>query len=498
MIAMLWKADFLPEVLDTMALEHLEPHGVFGFFEQLCAIPPGSGNTKAISDWCVDFARARGLEHYQDALNNVIIIAPASPGYETAEPVILQGHLDMVCATAPDCDKDMGREGLDLFVDGDWIGARGTTLGGDDGIAVAMALAILDDPSLPHPRLEAVLTVDEETGLYGAAGLDVSPLQSRTLINLDSEEEGVFTVACAGGARVTLRWTPETETLRLLPLTLEVSGLLGGHSGVEIDKGRGNANILMGRVLRALSRQCSLYLVEGHGGTADNVIPLGCVAKVAVMPEDADAVLAAVEEMDAAFRQEFAASDPGVSLRASLEAETELQVLRAEDSRKIVQALATVPNGVQEMSRSIPGQPETSCNLGVLRLDGAQAQLHFSVRSSVASRKAMIIDKLLCLGELTGAATQVAGDYPAWEYRAQSPLRERMVRVFQAQYGKAPLVLSIHAGLECGLLGEKLPGLDAVSMGPDMRDIHTAGERLSISSVQRIWQFLLEVLKESR
>ena len=481
-----------------MILEHLEPHGVFRFFEALCAIPHGSGNTKAISDWCVDFARARGLEHYQDALNNVIIIAPASPGYEAAAPVILQGHLDMVCAAAPDCDKDMARTGLDLFTDGDLIGARGTTLGGDDGIAVAMALAVLDDPTLPHPRLEVVFTVDEETGMFGAAALDVAPLRGRTLINLDSEEEGVFTVACAGGARVCLGWTPTRETRRLLPLRLALSGLQGGHSGMEIHKGRGNANILMGRLLRALSRHCSLYLAELDGGTADNVIPPACTALAAVAAEDADAVLAVAEAMDAAFQREFAASDPGLTLRASLGAETELQVLCAADSRRIVQLLTAVPNGVQEMSGSIPGQPETSCNLGILRVDGDGVALHVSVRSSVSSRKAMLIDKLLCLGELTGAEARVSGDYPAWEYRAESPLRERMQRIFQAQYGREPQVLSIHAGLECGLLSEKLPGLDAVSLGPDILDIHSPGERLSISSVQRVWRFLLEVLKQSR
>lgn len=481
-----------------MILEHLEPHGVFHFFEQLCAIPHGSGNTKAISDWCVRFAQERGLEHHQDELNNVIIIAPASPGYEAAPPILIQGHLDMVCAVAPDCDKDMTREGLDLFVEGDWIGARGTTLGGDDGIAVAMGLALLDDPALPHPRLELVFTVDEETGMFGAAGLDPSPLQSRTLINLDSEEEGVFTVACAGGARVNLGWAATPETRRLLPLRLELSGGLGGHSGMEIDKGRANANILMGRLLRALSRHCDLGLSQLSGGTADNVIPQRCTALVGVAPADAQAVLAVVDELDAAFRQEFALSDPGLCLRAALGTETELQLLPAAVGRQLIQALTAAPNGVQEMSRSIPGQPETSCNLGVARLEDGRAVLHFSVRSSVASRKAMLIQKLLCVGELTGADCQVSGDYPAWEYRADSPLRERMLRIFRAQYGREAQVVSIHAGLECGLLGEKLPGLDAVSLGPDMRDIHTAGERLSISSVQRVWRFLLEVLKQSK
>ena len=481
-----------------MVLDKLEPRSVFRFFEDLAAIPHGSGNTRAVSDYCVRFAEQRGLEHYRDELNDVIIIAPATPGYESAPPLLIQGHLDMVCATAADCGKDMTKEGLELFVDGDFVGARGTTLGGDDGIAVAMALAILDDPAIPRPRLEAVFTVDEETGMFGANALDVSHLTGRTMLNLDSEEEGVFTVSCAGGARVRLRWNVTREKVTALPLHLSVDGLTGGHSGVEIDKGRANANILMGRLLRELSKRCELRLRSMQGGMADNVIPFACEAEVSVAPEDADAVFTLVETLNGQFAKEFAFGDPNIRLSASLGALTELEVLTAADTRAILNALTLLPNGIQAMSHDIPGLPETSLNLGVVSLADDAAKLTFSVRSSVSSRKQKIIDKLSCVAEVCGAEFEVSGQYPAWEYRAESPLRERMVRVYREQYGKDPAVVAIHAGLECGILSEKLPGLDCVSFGPDLLDIHTAAERMRISSVQRVWKFLLEVLKQSK
>ena len=480
-----------------MILDHLQPQSVFHFFEELCAIPHGSGNTKAVSDYCVRFAEARGLEHYQDSLNNVLIIAPAAPGYEAAPPVIVQGHLDMVCATAPDCGKDMAREGLDLFVEGELIGARGTTLGGDDGAAVAMILALLDDPALPRPRLEAVLTVDEETGMFGAQGLDPAPLRGRTMLNLDSEEEGVFTVACAGGARVYLRWTPVRESVMALPLRLAVEGLRGGHSGVEIDKGRGNANQLMGRLLRAVDAAAPLRLIALDGGTADNAIPCACTAEIAVASEDAEAALAAADALCAALRAELALTDPGVRVGVAPGQPGELRALTAADTGRILDALTLAPNGIQAMSFALPGLPETSLNLGVLSMDDAGAVMTFSVRSSVASRKLELIEKLRRVAAVTGAAMELSGDYPAWEYRADSPLRERMVRIYTEMYGKAPQVVAIHAGLECGLLAEKLPGLDCVSIGPEMLDIHTPSERMSIPSMARTWDFVKEILRQS-
>ena len=476
-------------------LEHLEPGRVFHFFEQMSAIPRGSGNTKAVSDWLAEFARERGLRYQQDALNNIIIFKDASAGYEGAEPVILQGHMDMVCEKAPDCGKDMTREGLDLAIDGDFVYAKGTTLGGDDGIAVAMALAVLDDESLPHPPIEVVITVDEETGMDGAMGIDVSGLKGRRMLNIDSEDEGVFTVSCAGG----------NTSACLLPLTrapfdgagvtVAVGGLTGGHSGAEIHKGRANANVLMGRILRAAARRTELRLLRVDGGLKDNAIPVACTARV--VAADPQAVLDAVREMEAALHNEYRVTDPALWIRAEASAAAE-EPMDESSTRRVLCMLACLPNGVQAMSAEIHGLVQTSLNLGILATEETSLRASFCVRSSVDSQREMLKDRLTCLMEELGGTVEFAGDYTGWQYREDSPLRDRMVEVFREQYGKEPKIEAIHAGLECGVFAGKLPGLDCVSIGPDLFEIHTPRERLSISSVQRIWDFVVEVLKRSK
>lgn len=476
-------------------LEHLQPQAVFAHFEQLCAIPHGSGNTKAISDYLVRFAAARGLRHIQDAHNNVIIFCPGTPGYETAAPVILQGHMDMVCETAPDCTKDLTREGLDLFIDSDTIGARGTTLGGDDGIAVAMALAILDADDIPHPPLEVVLTVDEETGMLGADALDASVLQGRTMLNIDSEDEGILTVSCAGG-NVSVCTLPVTRAaFSGTALTVTVGGLLGGHSGAEIDKGRGNANQLLGRVLYAVGARTALRVVCADGGLKDNAIPRESRAVITVA--DPDAAQAAIAGMDAAFRHEYAAADPDVFVRTD-PAQPQMPPMDAASTQRAVCMLCCLPNGVQAMSRDIPGLVQTSLNLGILTTDERCVQASFCVRSSVATQKEMLVARLRCLMAQLGGSVDVSGDYPAWEFRKDSPLRERMIDVFREQYGHDPKVEAIHAGVECGLFAGKLPGLDCVSFGPDLTEIHTCRERMHIASVQRVWRYTLEVLRRCK
>ena len=473
----------------------LQPREVFRWFEELCAIPHGSGNTKAVSDWCAAFARTRGLEYRQDALNNVIIIKEAAPGYEDAKPVILQGHLDMVCEKEPGCSKDLEREGLDLAVEGDFVRAQGTTLGGDDGIAVAMALALLDSRDIPHPRLEAVLTVDEETGMLGAAALDVSPLKGRTLINLDSEEEGVFTVSCAGGSQTECVLPVQREAFPGTVLTISVGGLTGGHSGTEIHRGRANANQLLGRALRTVSARTELRLGQAAGGSKDNAIPTGSRAQVVV--SDEAAARAALQDLEAGLLREYRPTDPGLFLRAERSDWAGVPMDRA-GTRRAICMLTCLPNGVQAMSGDIPGLVQTSLNLGILTTNEGEVSACFSVRSALGSQKEALKDRLACLMEQLGGETKYSGDYPAWEYRAESPLRERMVQVFREQYGRAPKIEAIHAGVECGLLAGKLPGLDCVSIGPDLLEIHTPRERMSISSVQRVWAFLLEVLKRSK
>ena len=473
-------------------LENLEPKRVFGFFEAMCAIPHGSGNTQAISDWLVAFAKERKLEVHQDQLGNVIIIKEGTPGYENAQPVILQGHMDMVCEKAADCTKDMTREGLDLAVEGDTVYARGTTLGGDDGIAVAMALAVLDDPELQHPRIEAVFTVDEEIGLLGAADIDVSPLKGRRMLNVDSEVEGVFTVSCAGGnltkCTLPLTRTPFNGSL----LTLKVDGLKGGHSGVEIDKGRGNSNTLMGRVLYAVSQETELRLISVQGGMKDNAIPLETAALVAV--QDAEAVRKVCERMDRALKNEYRVTDPKVSVTAAL-GEAQAIPLDEDSTKRVLCMLTCAPNGIQAMSADIAGLVQTSLNLGVLASSEDKLEASFCVRSSVGSQKEMLVDRLRCLTAQLGGKTEVFGDYPGWEYRQDSALRDQMVEVYTQQYGHEPKVEAIHAGLECGMFADKLPGLDCASFGPDLTDIHTCREKMHISSVQRVWAMVVELLR---
>lgn len=465
-------------------LGELAPQRVFRYFEELCGIPHGSGNTKAISAYCMAFARLHGLDAEQDAYNNVLIRKPGSAGYENHPPVILQGHLDMVCEREPECTIDFARDGLELFVEGDWIGARGTTLGGDDGIAVAMGLAILEDDTLAHPPLEVLFTTDEETGMDGAVGLDASRLKGRTLINADSEEEGVLTVGCAGGARAELRIPVAREPVSAPCYTVTVDGLIGGHSGAEIHKGRLNSNIVMGRFLQSLPE--GFRLVKLAGGLKDNAIPRQTVCVLA--GEDPTAAAAA---FTAANR---IPADPELTVTVA-PAPAAATAVTAADSRRVAAFLTTVKNGAQAMSRHIDGLVETSLNLGVLELEETALRATFSVRSSVGASKTALLADLKQTAAAFGGTYSSHGHYPAWEYREVSPLRDVMVAVYEELTGQKPVVKAIHAGLECGLFSEKLPGLDAVSFGPRMRDIHTTRERLCISSTGRTYAYLCRVLE---
>ena len=476
-------------------LEQLEPQGVFRFFEELCGIPHGSRNCQAASDWCLAFARERGLEHYQDEAGNVILIQEATPGYEAADPILIQGHLDMVCEKEPGCTKDMEKEGLDLYVEDGCVRARGTTLGGDDGIAVAMALAILDDRTIPHPRLEVVLTTEEEIGMMGAVALDASPLRGRKLLNLDSEAEGVFTVSCAGGSMARCALPVTRTAFAGTALEVRVSGLVGGHSGTEIHKGRANANAVLGRLLQAMGAETELRLVTAAGGGKDNAIPVESSAQV--VASDEAAARQAAEQMAAALTREYAVADPGLRVEVTACEVSETPMDRAS-TEKALCMLTCLPNGVQAMSMDIPGLVQTSLNLGILATEADSLTATFCVRSSLGSQKEMLHRRLRALMAQLGGTVSISGDYPAWEYRQDSPLRDLMTEIFWEQYGSAPQIEAIHAGVECGILAGKLPGLDCVSVGPDLLDIHTPRERMDIASVQRVWRFVLEVLKRSK
>lgn len=477
-------------------LEHTEPKKVFQFFYEIAQIPHGSENTKAISDYLADFARQRGLSVWQDEMNNVVIIKEATDGYEDREPLIIQGHMDMVCEKEPDSSHDFLKDPLDLYIDGDWLKARGTTLGGDDGIAVAYALALLDSDELAHPRLEVVITVDEEIGMLGASGIDLSMLTGHRMLNIDSEREGEFLTSCAGGRSIRAVLPIRRKALTGVKVTLSADGLLGGHSGDEINQERANADHLMARALREIAESLPFGLLTLSGGLKDNAIPRSCRAELLVPEPELETLAACVKRLQQTWSHEYQTTDPGVSLKLTVGEKETREVTDPSSTGRIIFLLRLLPNGVQHMSKEIPDLVETSLNLGIMNLTDTALELVISVRSSVATRKEDLTDKVMHLVMLMGGEAETEGDYPAWEYKADSPLREQITAVYKRLTGKEPEYTAIHAGLECGILSGKIKDLDCVSFGPDMKDIHTTSERMSISSVERVWKFLVEFLKQ--
>ena len=478
--------------MNEKKLAGLQPAKVFEFFEEICGIPHGSKNTKLISDYLVSFAKERNLNYIQDEANNVIIFQPGTCGMEDHEPVILQGHMDMVCEKDASCPIDMATEGLDIAHNDYCVFARGTTLGGDDGIALAYAMALMDDTNIPHPPLEVIITVDEEIGMLGADVIDLSMLKGRTLINLDSEEEGIFTVSCAGGATATLTLPCERRAVYGPCIRLAVDGLQGGHSGAEIHKNRANANKVMGEFMSRIQKLMPLCLTSFSGGSKDNAIPRSCQANLVAMGIGLDRINGIAEALQAEIREQY--DEPEVTVQAFDVDALGGNALTTEATSKVIALLCSAPNGVQAWSKEMPGLVQTSLNMGIAKL-GSAMNMTFSVRSSVNAEKTELLEQLQELARMFGATYSQMGAYPAWEYKADSRLRDVMVQTYTRMFGKEPQVLAIHAGLECGLLGEKLPGLDCVSIGPQMHDIHTSRERLEIASTERTWNFLLEVLK---
>ena len=479
--------------MNTVKLAGLEPAAVFGYFEEICGIPHGSGNTKAISDYLVSFAKARDLRYIQDKANNVIIFQNGTCGMEGHAPVILQGHMDMVCEKDPQCPLDMAVDGLEVTHDGYAVFAKGTTLGGDDGIALAYALALMDDTTIPHPPLEVIITVDEEIGMLGADAIDLKELKGRMLINLDSEDEGIFTVSCAGGATATISLPVERRAVYGPCIRLVVDGLQGGHSGAEIHKNRANANKIMGEFMSRIQTLMPLCLTSFAGGSKDNAIPRSCQANMVAMGMHLERINDVAQKLQEEVRQQY--NEPDATVQAFDVDALGGNALTTETTAKIVGLLCTCPNGVQAMSEAMPGLVQTSLNMGIAKL-GENMTMTFSVRSCVNAEKQELLKKLQELAQFYGASYSQMGEYPAWEYKEDSALRDIMVQTYVDMFGKEPQVLAIHAGLECGLLGEKLPGLDCVSVGPQMHDIHTSREKLEIASTERTWNFLLEVLKK--
>ena len=478
--------------MENRKLAGLQPEAVFKYFEEMCAIPHGSGNTKAISDYLVDFAKAHGLRYIQDEANNVILFGDATPGYEDHAPVILQGHMDMVCEKDEDCPINMDTDGLDVTHDGKYVFARGTTLGGDNGIAVAYALAILADPTVPHPALEVIVTVDEEIGMLGADVIDLSMLKGRTLLNLDSEEEGIFTVACAGGATATITLPTTRRPVYGPCIRLSVEGLQGGHSGVEIHKNRANAIKVMGELLSRVEKEMPLCITSLQGGAKDNAIPRSCQVTAVMLGMHPERINEIAEKLQAEIRSTY--DEPEAVISGENVEALGGNALSRELTGKVIALMNRIPTGVAKMSADIEGLVQTSQNIGILRLEDA-LKVTVSVRSSVNGEKLQALQALRDIATEFEAEYEEMGDYPAWEYKEDSHLRRVMVQTYRDMFHGEPEIVAIHAGLECGLLSEKLPGLDCVSIGPEMHDIHTSRERLGIESTARTYAFVLEILK---
>ena len=473
-------------------LAGLKPERVFHYFEEICGIPHPSYHEEKISAYLVEYAKSHNLEYYTDDLYNVIMIKEASKGMENAEPLILQGHMDMVAEQEADCTKNMLEDGLDLEVVDGFVTAKGTTLGGDDGIAVAMALAILEDEELKHPRLEVIITVSEEVGMEGAAGIDVSMLKGRKLLNLDSEEEGHFLAGCAGGCRMDVEFPFKKESLKGALVSIEVKDCKGGHSGTEIIRGRANATHMVNRILAAASDE-SVCLVDFVGGTKDNAIPRATIAKVVANQAAIDAMMVEAE----AIKNEYAVTDPEMKIEIKNEGNVVVDGVNAEATKRIIELLLSMPNGVQAMSHDIEGLVETSLNLGILNLLEDELKFSFSLRSSVDSAKKALMRKVRMVAEAYGCKVSVHGEYPAWEFKRDSSFRDELVKLYEDMTGNKAIVETMHAGVECGLLASKLEGLDAVSIGPEMYDIHTPKERLSIASTERIYNYVRKVIETS-
>ena len=478
-------------------LENCRPKRVFHYFEEICGIPHGSGDTQAISDYLVDFAKEHNLDYVQDPLGNVLIRKAGTKGYENSPGVILQGHMDMVCEKRAEVVHDFKKEGLKLAVTEDgYVTACGTTLGGDDGIAVAYALALLESTDLPHPPLEVLITVDEEVGLVGAKAFDCSVLKGKRLINLDSEAEGSLWVSCAGGMRgcstiPVMRVDGFGERVRVC-----ITGLIGGHSGSEIDKNRANSNILMGRFLYELKKRVDFALVSLQGGSKSNAIARETIGELLVLPEELPKLRKLAEELQSDFRKEYAGIETGLTVSVEALGSCDARVLHPSSQERVLFYMMQMPWGVQKMSGTIPGLVETSVNPGVLNLDETAFRVVSGARSSVGSAKRALSQRLEYLTEFLGGEYEIQGEYPAWEYREDSPLRDLMTRLYREMFGKELQVIAIHAGLECGLFYEKIEGLDCVSLGPNLLNIHTAEERLDIASAERVWTYLLKVLEE--
>ena len=480
-------------------LQNLEPKAVFQYFEEISNIPRGSGNEKGISDYLLNFGKELGLESIQDEALNVIIKKTGTPGYENAPTVIIQGHMDMVCEKNNGVEHDFEKDPLKLRIVDDYIYATDTTLGADNGIAVAYAMAILASNDIPHPPIEVLLTTDEETGMSGAMAIKKENLQGKILINLDNEEEGYLLVSCAGGVRSTATLKVDEQEIGSKKLIkINISGLKGGHSGMDIIKERGNSNKILGRVLKGLLREVKFNLVSLNGGSKNNAIPREAEAIIAVNPNDENTAIEVINNWNNIIENELRAQDPGLKIEASITDIKTCKEFTDESTKKVVDLLYIYPNGINSKSTEIEGLVESSTNLGVLTTKDGVVEFDSAIRSSIPSLKEEIVLRSKTIVELLGGKFETTSDYPGWEYDPNSKVRDICQKVHKDMYGKEAKIVAIHAGVECGLFNEKLGNLDMISFGPNLYDVHTPDEHMSISSVKNCYEYLLGILKEIR
>lgn len=486
--------------MSNNVLKDLQPCEVFKYFEEITQIPRGSGNEKGISDYLVAFAKEHNLEVIQDEALNVIIKKPGTAGYENAPTVILQGHMDMVNEKNQNTVHDFDKDPLKLRVEGDMLYATGTTLGADNGIAMAYAMALLASKDIPHPPVEVLMTTDEETGMSGAMALNPEHIDGRILINIDSEEEGKLLVSCSGGVRATaslkIVWDAMQEGATAV--AVRVRGLKGGHSGMEIHKQRGNSNKIMGRFLSDLNTVVGYNLAALNGGAKSNAIPREADATLIVNAEQVQAIKEKAQEWNAILKNEFKVADPDVSLEVEEISNNYNKMFSNETTQKAVQLLCLIPNGIQTMSMEIAGLVQSSSNLGVVTTVEDEIHYDSAIRSSVRSLKLDIMSQSSMIAQLVGASFMTQADYPDWQYDADSKVRKVFERVYKETTGNDAEIVAIHAGVECGLFKEKFGEIDMISFGPNLYDVHTPDEHINISSTARMWDYLKAVLKEMK
>ena len=476
------------------ALKGLEPREIWFWFEEISKIPRPSGQEEEIADFIENFALERELNSLRDSENNVLIRKPGQGGRESASALLLQAHVDIVAEKTDNSRHDHSRDPIVPEVDGDWVKATETTLGADNGIGVSMMLAVLDSGDIAHPPLECLFTTDEERGLTGAGNLDPSWITARRLINLDSEEDGIFTIGCAGGLDVHLRMAaPPGDEMDCFEISL--FGLKGGHSGMEIGSSRANAISLLARVLHHLMKKHGCLMGEFSGGTKRNAIPRSARALVHVPKEHAKEVQDYLSTAARELAEEYRGIEENIALELNA-GSTPVQTVSSKAGRVLIDLLLSLPHGVQKMSGVVDGLVETSCNLALASLKEGEFTADITIRSPLSTARYALGERICATARLAGADCSRGGQYPGWIANPESELLSRVLDIYRDTQDREPKVMSIHAGLECGIIGDRVGDMDMISMGPDIRDVHIPGERVSISSMKRFWNFFLALLKK--